>query len=56
MLFWVASGTDWVKAGVTHAAAQHMVVRNLVERAYAPTRLELTPQGHEVLAALLGRG
>jgi len=32
-----------------------MVVKNLVERTYAPTRLELTAQGHEVLATLLGR-
>jgi len=41
---------------VTHATAQHMVVKNLVERTYAPPRLELTAQGHEVLAALLSRG
>jgi hypothetical protein len=56
LLFCVASGTDWVTAGVTHATAQHMVVKNLVERTYAPTRLELTAQGHEVLAALLCHG
>jgi hypothetical protein len=27
-----ASGTDWVKAGVTHATVQYLLVRNLVER------------------------
>jgi hypothetical protein len=33
-----------------------MMVKNLVERTYALTRLELTAQGHEVLAALFNRG
>ena len=32
LLFCTPSGTDWVTAGVTHATAQHMVVKNLVER------------------------
>jgi len=35
---------------------QQMVVKNLVERTYAPPRLELTAQGHEVPAALFNRG
>ena len=27
-----ASETDWRKAGVTHATAQHLMVRSLIER------------------------
>jgi len=41
---------------MTHATAQQMVMKNLVERTYGPPRLELTAQGHEVLAALFNRG
>jgi hypothetical protein len=48
----IASDTDWQKAGVTHATAQHMMVRNLIERDQAVTRFILTEQGHAVLAAL----
>jgi Mn-dependent DtxR family transcriptional regulator len=43
-----------VKAGVTHATAQHMLVRNLVERDQA-FGFTLTEQGRAVLTALLGR-
>jgi hypothetical protein len=52
LLFCLASDTDWVKAGVTHATAQHLLVRNLVERGQA-TGLVLTDQGRAVLAELL---
>jgi hypothetical protein len=52
LLFCLASGTDWVKAGVTHATAQHLLVRNLVERDQA-SGFVLTDQGRAVLAALL---
>jgi hypothetical protein len=51
LLFCLASGTDWVKAGVTHATAQHLLVRNLVDRDQS-TDFELTDQGCAVLAAL----
>jgi hypothetical protein len=53
LLFCVASGTEWLTAGITSATIQHMLVRNLIERDPATVRLELTAQGHEVLAALL---
>jgi hypothetical protein len=52
LLFCLASGTDWVKAGVTHATAQHLLVRNLVERDKA-SGFMLTEQGRAVLDALL---
>jgi hypothetical protein len=32
LLFCLASNTDWQKAGVTHATAQHVMVRGLIER------------------------
>ena len=32
LLFYLALATDWQKAGVTHVTAQHMMVRNLIER------------------------
>jgi len=55
LLFCLASDTDWAKAGVTHATAQHMLVRNLVERDQGATRFLLTEQGRSVLAAMLDR-
>jgi hypothetical protein len=54
LLFCLASGTDWVRAGVTQATAQHMLVRGLVERDPATVeRFKLTLRGRAVLAALL---
>ena len=32
MLFCLASGTDWERAGVTHATAQQLLVRGLIDR------------------------
>jgi hypothetical protein len=55
LLFCLASGTDWQAASVTHATAQHMMVRGLIERDQATSRFVLTEQGHAVLAALLER-
>jgi hypothetical protein len=52
LLFCLASGTDWVKAGVPHSTAQHLFVRNLMERDHA-IQLALTDQGRAVLAALI---
>jgi hypothetical protein len=52
LLFCLASGTDWAKAGVTRTTVQHLLVRNLVARNYA-TQLVLTEHGRAVLAALL---
>jgi hypothetical protein len=56
LLFCLASATDWQKAGVTHATAQHMLVRGLVERATGATNYKLTDQGRAVLDAMLERG
>jgi hypothetical protein len=53
LLFCLASGTDWQKAGVIHATAQHMMVRGLIERDHTATRFMLTYEGRVVLAALL---
>ena len=55
LLFCVGSGTDWVKAGVTHARAQIMVVKNLLERDHITMRLVLTEHGRAVLSVLLSR-
>jgi hypothetical protein len=53
MLFCLASGTDWVRAGVRHATAQQALGRGLINRATTRARFKLTPLGHDVLAALL---
>jgi hypothetical protein len=54
LLFCVASGTEWARAGVTGATATAMVVRGLIERD-AGDQLRLTKEGHAVLDALLDR-
>jgi hypothetical protein len=55
LLFCLASDTDRQKAGVTHATAQHMMVRGLIERDQAVSRFVPTKQGRAVLAAFLAR-
>jgi hypothetical protein len=50
-----ASDTDWQAASITHATAQHMMVRGLIERE-AALQFNLTDQGRSVLAALLTKG
>jgi hypothetical protein len=52
LLFCLASGTDWAKAGVPAITVQHLLVRNLVERDNA-SHLVLTGHGRAVLAALV---
>jgi hypothetical protein len=52
LLFCVASGTDWARAGVTGATATAMMVRGLIERNSAD-QLALTKDGRAVLDALL---
>jgi hypothetical protein len=49
LLFCIASGTDWQKAGVTGETVTVMVVKGLVERDVAP---RLT-QGRAAFLALL---
>jgi hypothetical protein len=53
LLFCLGSDTDWQKAGITHATAQYMMIRGLIERDHAATRYILTYEGRVVLAALL---
>src|SRR6266571_3477610 len=53
LLFCLASGTDWVRAGVNPSVAQHMLVRDLVARDQTGNRFVLTALGRAVLAALL---
>ena len=53
MLFCLASGTPCERAGVTHTRAQHLLLRNLIDRDRAGARFKLTPLGRDVLAALL---
>jgi hypothetical protein len=53
ILFCLASGTDWQKAAVTHATAQQMMIRDLVERQGGAGSYVLTDQGRAVLEALL---
>jgi hypothetical protein len=54
LLFRIASATDWQKAGVTHATAQQMMIRGLIDRQTAGS-FTLTDQGHAVLEALMMR-
>lgn len=53
LLFCLATNTDWQAASISHATAQHMLVRGLIERGTGATSHRLTDQGRAVLAALL---
>jgi hypothetical protein len=53
MLFCLSSGTDWERAGITHATAQQMLVRGLIDREGAAGRFRLTPLGRSVFTVLL---
>jgi hypothetical protein len=48
----IDTDTNWVKAGVTHSTAQHLLVGNLVEHDHA-TDFALPDQGRSVLDALI---
>ena len=52
MLFCLASGGDWKRAGVTQATAHHLLVRGLIDPASTPASFELTPLGRRVAAVL----
>jgi hypothetical protein len=52
LLFCIASGTEWARAGVTGSTATAMVVRGLVERD-AADNLALTKEGRAALDAML---
>jgi hypothetical protein len=54
MLFCIASATDWQKAGITHATAQQMMIRGLIDRQAAGS-FTLTEQGRAVLESLMMR-
>jgi hypothetical protein len=54
LLFCVASGTDWERAGITGTMVTATVIRGLIAR--EPTGgLYLTKEGRTVLATLLGQ-
>jgi hypothetical protein len=53
LLFCLASETDWQAAGITHATAQRLMVRGLIERQQGGTSYALAELGRTVLAALL---
>jgi hypothetical protein len=53
LLFCLASGTEWAKAGVTGATATMRLVRGLVERD-STGGLKMTLQRHEVFKVLIG--
>jgi hypothetical protein len=55
LLFCLASDTDWQRAGVTHATAQQMMIRGLIEREGNAGAYVLSDQGRQVLAALLAK-
>ena len=52
LLFCVASGTDWQKAGVTGETATLMIVKGLLDRD-AAGRLRVTSDGRNVLRTLI---
>jgi hypothetical protein len=53
MLFCVASGTDWTRAGIRGAVARNMIVKNLLAHERKTNELVLTARGRAVLAVLL---
>jgi hypothetical protein len=52
LLFCIASGTDWTKAGTTGETVTAVVVKGLIDRDAAGT-LALTDRGRVVLRAML---
>jgi hypothetical protein len=52
LLFCVATDTDWRKV-VAVGAAQHMLIRGLIEREGSADRFTLTEQGRTVLETLM---
>jgi hypothetical protein len=56
LLFCIASGNEWARAGVTGATATAMVVKGLIERT-SGDELTLTEDGRAVLDAIVtGKG
>ena len=53
LLFCLASGTDWINAGVPHATAQEVMVLGLIERDHG-ANYRPTHQGRAVLSVLIG--
>ena len=56
LLFCVASGSDYRKAGINGASVQLAIIRGLVERDDATARLVLTDHGRAVLTTLIANG
>jgi len=55
LLFCIAGGTDWTRAGISGATARNMIVKDLLGHDREKGKLVLTLRGREVLAALLSR-
>jgi len=53
LLFCLASGTAWQKAGVTEKTALAMVIKGMVDRDTSG-HLSLTKKGRDTLLALIG--
>jgi hypothetical protein len=53
LLFCVASGTDWERAGITGSMVTAMIVRGLIQRG-PDGQLSLTKRGRAVLEELIG--
>ncbi len=53
LLFCLASGTEWARAGVTDAVTTIMLVRGVGERD-RDCGLKMTQQGNEVFKVLIG--
>ncbi len=55
LLFCIASGTNWSRAGISGATARTMIVKDLVGPDPKAMRLVLTRRGRAVLQVLLAR-
>jgi hypothetical protein len=55
LLFCIASGTNWSRAGISSATARTMIVKDLVGHDRKGMRLMLTRRGRAVLQVLLAR-
>ena len=53
LLFCVASGTDWTRAGISIVIMRNVVLRGLINRDLKTGQLTLTERGRGVLQALL---
>jgi hypothetical protein len=55
LLFYVASGMDWTRVGLTGATSCMLVIKDLLGHERKSARLMLTLHGRAVLSVLLSR-